>query len=97
MLLQELVPHEPVSNRHNRTGHDRLDRYSEDFGFSLLKPSKDFSLGTFGESLMREVESYGFEVDQIRQEVAPFVKDQRSLDVWSRDFFHSIAARIVAE
>jgi hypothetical protein len=35
------------------------------------------------------------EVDQIRQEVAPFVKDQRSLDVWSRDFFHSIAARIV--
>ena len=40
-----------------------LDRYSEDLDFSLLKPSKDFSLGTFGESLKREVESYGFEVD----------------------------------
>jgi predicted nucleotidyltransferase component of viral defense system len=40
-----------------------LDRYSEDLDFSLLKPRKDFSLGTFGESLKREVESYGFEVD----------------------------------
>jgi predicted nucleotidyltransferase component of viral defense system len=35
------------------------------------------------------------EVDQVRREVAPFVKDQRSLEVWSRDFFHSVAARIV--
>ncbi len=35
------------------------------------------------------------EVDQIRQEVAPFVKDRRSLEVWSRDFFHRIVARIV--
>ncbi len=39
-----------------------LDRYSEDLDFSLLKPSKDYSLGTYGESLKREVESYGFEV-----------------------------------
>ena len=36
------------------------------------------------------------EMDKIRQEVAPFVKDQRSLDVWSRDFFHSTAVRIVS-
>jgi len=40
-----------------------LDRYSEDLDFSLLKTSNDFSLGTFGESLKREVESYGFDVD----------------------------------
>ena len=40
-----------------------LDRYSEDLDFSLLKPSKDFSMGSFGESLKREVESYGFDVD----------------------------------
>lgn len=40
-----------------------LDRYSEDLDFSLLKPSKDFSMGLFGESLKREVESYGFDVD----------------------------------
>ena len=36
------------------------------------------------------------DVDQVRREVAPFVKEPRSLDVWSRDFFHSIVARIVA-
>lgn len=40
-----------------------LDRYSEDLDFSLLKPSKDFSMGSFGKSLKREVESYGFDVD----------------------------------
>ena len=40
-----------------------LDRYSEDLDFSLLKPSKDFSMDSFGESLKREVESYGFDVD----------------------------------
>jgi len=44
-----------------------LDRYSEDLDFSLLKPSKDFSLGSFGESLKREVESYGFDVDIIHR------------------------------
>jgi hypothetical protein len=31
--------------------------------FSLLKPSSDFSLGVFGESLKREVASFGFEVE----------------------------------
>jgi predicted nucleotidyltransferase component of viral defense system len=44
-----------------------LDRYSEDLDFSLLKPSKDFSMGLFGESLKREVESYGFDVDIVHK------------------------------
>jgi predicted nucleotidyltransferase component of viral defense system len=35
------------------------------------------------------------DIGQVKQEVAPFVKDRRSLEVWSRDFFHSVAARIV--
>jgi predicted nucleotidyltransferase component of viral defense system len=39
-----------------------LDRYSEDLDFSLLKPSADFSLGTYGEALRRELGSFGFEV-----------------------------------
>lgn len=33
-------------------------------------------------------------VDQARQDVAPFIKDQRTLDVWSQDFFKDIAGKI---
>ena len=40
-----------------------LDRYSEDLDFSLLKPNTGFSLNTYSESLKREVESFGFEVE----------------------------------
>jgi len=29
-------------------------------------------------------------------EVAPFIVDQRALDVWSRDFFRQIIPRIVS-
>ena len=36
------------------------------------------------------------DVEQVRREVAPFVRDQRALDVWSRTFFRTIAERIVA-
>lgn len=34
------------------------------------------------------------DVEQARREVTPFVKDQDALGVWSREFFHDIAARI---
>jgi len=36
------------------------------------------------------------DVEQVRREVAPFVRDQRALEVWSRTFFRTIAERIVA-
>lgn len=39
-----------------------LDRYSEDLDFSLLKPRADFSLGSYGEALRRELASFGFDV-----------------------------------
>jgi hypothetical protein len=35
------------------------------------------------------------DVEQARREVAPFIVDQRALDVWSRDFFRQIIHRIV--
>jgi predicted nucleotidyltransferase component of viral defense system len=35
------------------------------------------------------------DVEQVRREVAPFIVDQRALDVWSRDFFRQIMHRIV--
>ena len=34
------------------------------------------------------------DVTQARQEVRPFLKDPRSIDVWSREFFHAIVERI---
>ena len=46
------------------------------------------------ELLARAVE--GLDVEQVRREVAPFVRDQRAVDVWSRTFFGTIAERIVA-
>jgi hypothetical protein len=39
-----------------------LDRYSEDLDFSLLTPDTRFTLGMFGEALLREIRSFGFEV-----------------------------------
>ena len=35
------------------------------------------------------------DVDQVKREVAPFVRDRRSLEVWSADFFHTVTSRIV--
>jgi len=40
-----------------------LDRYSEDLDFSLLKKGDGFELGDYGESLMRELASFGFAVE----------------------------------
>jgi len=40
-----------------------LDRYSEDLDFSLLAPNASFSLDRFGDSLRREISSFGFQVE----------------------------------
>jgi predicted nucleotidyltransferase component of viral defense system len=40
-----------------------LDRYSEDLDFSLLKPNREFSLGSYGEALCREISSFGFQAE----------------------------------
>ena len=39
-----------------------LDRYSEDLDFSLLAPNPAFRLGGYGDSLQREIRSFGFHV-----------------------------------
>jgi len=36
-------------------------------------------------------------VNQARKDVAPFVKDQQMLALWSHDFFQDVASRIKAE
>ena len=44
--------------------------------------------------LNRAVDS--LDVDRARREVSPFVRDQRSLEVWSRDFFRRMIVRVEA-
>jgi predicted nucleotidyltransferase component of viral defense system len=58
-----------------------------------LRADENLSAERLTELLHERIDTV--EVDQFRQEVAPFVKDRRTLDVWSPDFFHSIVARIV--
>ncbi len=38
----------------------------------------------------------GLDVEKARREVAPFIKNQRALDAWSREFFAEVITRIVA-
>jgi len=40
-----------------------LDRFSEDFDFSLLEKRKNFDLGDYSEALKRELASFGFAVE----------------------------------
>ncbi len=47
-----------------------LDRYSEDIDFSLLAPDPGFSLGQYGEALLREISSFGFRVEFEQREQA---------------------------
>lgn len=35
------------------------------------------------------------DLDQARQDIAPFVKDQQALAIWSREFFRDVASRII--
>lgn len=37
------------------------------------------------------------DVDKARNEVAPFVNDARSLEIWSKDFFRAASAKIIIE
>jgi hypothetical protein len=49
----------------------RLDRFSEDLDFSLLKPSPDFSFSVYSDALQRELEAFGFEVTfEVRHKTA---------------------------
>ncbi len=40
----------------------RLDRFSEDLDFSLLKPTKDFDIGVYEKAIHTELSSFGFQV-----------------------------------
>ncbi len=39
-----------------------IDRFSEDLDFTLLEPMSDFDLGSFGSSLEKELQAFGFDM-----------------------------------
>lgn len=39
-----------------------LDRFSEDLDFTLLEPMSDFDLGSFGSSIEKELQGFGFDM-----------------------------------
>ncbi|MBF0316448.1 MAG: nucleotidyl transferase AbiEii/AbiGii toxin family protein [Oligoflexia bacterium] len=46
----------------------RLDRFSEDLDFSLIKKDADFTLSKYKKAVIQELEAFGFEVEFCRQE-----------------------------
>jgi predicted nucleotidyltransferase component of viral defense system len=46
----------------------QLDRFSEDLDFSLLTPKDSFDISPYNESIKRELQAFGFEVDVITKE-----------------------------
>ncbi|HKZ17151.1 MAG TPA: hypothetical protein VJ161_06780 [Geobacteraceae bacterium] len=55
--------------------------------------SRPLTAPAFSELLNEAIEQ--LDVDQAYRDVAPFVKDRRMLDIWSREFFRDVAGRIV--
>jgi len=53
------------------------------------------SSAAFSELLLDVIDR--LDVNQALKDVAPFVKDQQMLTIWSRDFFRDVASRIRVE
>jgi hypothetical protein len=58
-----------------------------------LKQNEHLTRETFAHLLSKAIEELN--VDQARREVEPFVKSPEALRVWSKEFFHDVARRIV--
>jgi len=56
---------------------------------------KKLSPAVFTDLLLKAIDR--LDVNQARKDVAPFVKDQQMLALWSHDFFQDVASRIKAE
>ena len=62
-------------------------RQSGDWGTSV-----ELTEESFRTEVLNTIDT--LDVDQARKEVEPFVKNPGSLELWSKDFFRSVAARI---
>jgi len=79
------ISHHPIlnllhlENRMRDTGH-----------YTAVKPlTRDHLLSLLNENID------SLDVDAARNEVLPFIKDARNLDIWSKDFFRSAAQKII--
>jgi predicted nucleotidyltransferase component of viral defense system len=57
------------------------------------KEERTLSAENLGSLLQEAVNK--LDVEKVRKEVSPFVRDQRTLDVWSTDFFTDVVRRVV--
>jgi predicted nucleotidyltransferase component of viral defense system len=53
---------------------------------------RSLTISVLREKLHEAVDA--LQIDTARQDVMPFVRDQKALDVWSKDLFHSVIQRI---
>jgi len=58
-----------------------------------LKPGEDLTRDKFMAFMSNAIKK--LDVTQARREVEPFVKNPDALNVWSKEFFHEVARRIV--
>jgi predicted nucleotidyltransferase component of viral defense system len=58
-----------------------------------LKPGEDLTREKFMAFMSNAIKK--LDVNQARKEVEPFVKDPEALKVWSKEFFHEVARRVV--
>lgn len=56
-------------------------------------PGEHLTPVAYRELLSRAID--GLDIDQARNEVEPFVRNPGAIEIWSRDFFHDVASRIV--
>lgn len=77
--------HHPQLNLHHL--EERMRQTGEWSGESHL------TKGQFAELMNSAIDR--LDLEQARQDVSPFVKDQQALAIWSRDFFREVAARII--
>jgi len=58
-----------------------------------LKPGEDLTREKFMAFMSNAIKK--LDVNQARKEVEPFVKNPDALNVWSKEFFHEVARRVV--
>jgi predicted nucleotidyltransferase component of viral defense system len=65
---------------------------------SMMRQSGDYAEGKplTPDKLRRFLEQAvaDLDIEQVRREVSPFIRDRRAMDVWSREFFRNIIQRV---
>lgn len=86
-----------------------LQRFSEDMDFSLLAPNENFDFTHLSERALQfnqeELDKETFlqklnerlataDINQVKADALPFVRNPKELDIWSNDYFLQLAKMI---